>query len=400
MKRRYDILFRGKVRPGVNLSEVEKKLSILLKVEIRKLDKFLVSGSPLVLQSNVSLEEAEKTKAAINKTGAQCEIVPSEQEEEAIAVKKHTKGSEESRLVLSITIISLIMVVFFSLLSMDNSIFKEDSSKSYGTNKEQKDTTSKDKIITAYDSTSSNLDNKNAKDDKDSDSEDKNKEEPPPKEDMIAQKNKGKPTKDKPAKDTVKHKNLVMNGSFKGLDNWSIYKSKGIRGEVYVGTVEDYVLLERVGSAKTMGDVGVYQELDEDVEDAEKLIVEFDVRVSTDSIPSEQRWSTRQRGGSGDMPAQIIISYKDADGKNHNWVHGFLPYSNVALTFKDYTIIGKEKWHHFYVNFMSDEVRLDAKGNVLPKPSKLTQVMLKARGWDFKSAIANVFIRKDTANTR
>ena len=120
MNKRYDVLFKGRLRPGVNLSEVEKRLSILLKIEARKLDKFLSSGSSVVIKSNVSYEEAEKTKTVVNKTGAECEIVPTKQHEDAKTVKKHTvyKGSEESRLVLSIIIISLIMVVFFSLLSM------------------------------------------------------------------------------------------------------------------------------------------------------------------------------------------------------------------------------------------------------------------------------------------
>jgi len=71
----YKITFSGNLLYGFKADEVRANLARLGKYDEKTLDK-LFSGREIILKKNLPLETAERYKAALDKTGARCEIKP------------------------------------------------------------------------------------------------------------------------------------------------------------------------------------------------------------------------------------------------------------------------------------------------------------------------------------
>jgi predicted nicotinamide N-methyase len=75
-EQQYDIIFRGDIVFGHQLSEVKLRLQQLFKADGAKIE-MLFSGKPTPLKRNVDLASAQKYRDALIKAGAQVELVAS-----------------------------------------------------------------------------------------------------------------------------------------------------------------------------------------------------------------------------------------------------------------------------------------------------------------------------------
>lgn len=71
----YKITFAGKLLYGFNATEVRNNLAKLGKYDDKTLDK-LFSGQEIIIKKNLNLETAKRYKAALDKAGARCQLVP------------------------------------------------------------------------------------------------------------------------------------------------------------------------------------------------------------------------------------------------------------------------------------------------------------------------------------
>ena len=72
----YSAIFRGKITEGQDIEKVKKNLAELFKVNSEKIER-LFSGNPVTIKKNMDHTTAMKYKAAMEKAGALCSIVPS-----------------------------------------------------------------------------------------------------------------------------------------------------------------------------------------------------------------------------------------------------------------------------------------------------------------------------------
>ena len=102
----YSVIFRGEITEGQDIENVKQNLAKLFKVNSEKID-WLFSGKSVTIKKNADHTTAMKYRAAMEKAGALCSLVPSPGEsgikppEEAESIKESpqppdTKESESS----------------------------------------------------------------------------------------------------------------------------------------------------------------------------------------------------------------------------------------------------------------------------------------------------------------
>jgi hypothetical protein len=187
--------------------------------------------------------------------------------------------------------------------------------------------------------------------------------------------------------------NLIENGGFDGLKGWKSAQSRA-RGEFSLRTEDGAVLWKRTGSRGGGANFGVLQPLDVDVTEAEKVALELDVRVDSHTLKGTGWWS-EQRGGPGETPVHICVSYKDAAGKSHAWHWGFIVHQGSRKTsVRNCTTVKGGAWHHGSFDLLDDRVRQEAQGKfVLPRPARITRVYVYGSGWDFEGGVRNLSLR-------
>jgi hypothetical protein len=75
----YKIVFAGMIRPDVDIRQVKNRMSMLFKVDIAAIEK-VFQDSPTIIQRNLPYEKALKYKAALEQTGALCDMESEKQE--------------------------------------------------------------------------------------------------------------------------------------------------------------------------------------------------------------------------------------------------------------------------------------------------------------------------------
>jgi hypothetical protein len=71
----YCITFEGRLLPGSDREQVERKLATLFKTTAEGVRRHLLTGNRMVLKKNLTRELAKKSKAALTRAGAACTIV-------------------------------------------------------------------------------------------------------------------------------------------------------------------------------------------------------------------------------------------------------------------------------------------------------------------------------------
>ena len=207
---------------------------------------------------------------------------------------------------------------------------------------------------------------------------------------------------------TVVKENLIINGDFSdGLNNWT---ERGYgRGNrqvevVYEEAINSSVLeFKRWNSGADGGMEGVYQKLSINVNEYKSLYLEADIKVISNTL-SDSGWWSYVYGGDGEFPVHIFLYYKDENGTDWVWTHGFLPVKDYWNR-RNYDVVTRNEWYHYVSpNLVNVSTTTTKPHNVpirSPPPKIITGIFLGGKGWDFCGRIDNVKLygEKDAAPT-
>ena len=195
---------------------------------------------------------------------------------------------------------------------------------------------------------------------------------------------------------TVVKENLIINGDFsEGLNNWT---ERGYgRGNrqvevVYDDAINSSVLeFKRWNSGADGGMEGVYQNLSINVSEYKSLYLEADIKVISNTLSNSGWWSDVY-GGDGEFPVHIFLYYKDENGTDRVWTHGFLPVKDYWNR-RNYDVVTRNKWYHYVSPNLVNVSTTTTKPHNVPirsPPSKtITGIFLGGKGWDFCGRIDN-----------
>lgn len=197
--------------------------------------------------------------------------------------------------------------------------------------------------------------------------------------------------------------NFINNGDFENdLINWECkHYTGGARTglgrceQVYDPGMNSKVLeYKRSLSYSDGGAAGVYQPLNIPVSGYDSLRLEADVKVISNTLTNSGWWS-KVYGGIGEFPAHIMIYYKDRDGNNQVWTHGFLPSDNNEYYGRtNFSYVTRNQWYHYLSPNLLTEITTKTKpGNqpIQTPPMKvITGIFVGGNGWDFKGRYDNV----------
>jgi len=187
-------------------------------------------------------------------------------------------------------------------------------------------------------------------------------------------------------------RNLLVNGDFQdSLSMGWILKEKREKKEEAAGTAlaeiaddgRQVVHFVRQGGNQQHAENSLLQELDLDVRDASSLQVRLDAKLIHQSLSG---------GGvlSSEFPLMVRLHYRDANGREHDWVRGFY-YANWEGRHVEDTeqyrgiLISQNLWYSFESeNLMFSLVDL--------KPAHLIELEIKASGHDYESMASDVGI--------
>ncbi len=180
-------------------------------------------------------------------------------------------------------------------------------------------------------------------------------------------------------------RDLIVNGDFKQplAVGWKAYHEqidpKEVSGKAEIITFGDRqaVRFWRMGKARNHAETGILQVINKDVRDFTFLQLQLSVRLLDQSLPG---------GGtlSSEFPIIVRIDYKDINGNDNFWTHGFY--------FKDpiegWPIINGEKipryvWYPYESPNLMEELR-DVK------PAFIKSIRIYASGHDYQSMVSQV----------
>jgi hypothetical protein len=185
-------------------------------------------------------------------------------------------------------------------------------------------------------------------------------------------------------------RNLLMNYDFSApLDGvWEVYEVEPSSGVVTTSVeiidVGNRQALEfsSQGQDNLHSEVGVIQEVNKSVQDFESLRIQMDVSLEQQSLPG---------GGTlgSEFPIMIHLAYKDGNGNDRDWYHGFYftpPPENWLMSDtpdNSSERIARILWYPYEsVNL------LDSLGTT--KPVYIKYIRIYASGWIYQARIADV----------
>lgn len=196
---------------------------------------------------------------------------------------------------------------------------------------------------------------------------------------------------------------LVVNGDFaEGLLHWTVQQSANCTTcslEVVPGMDGGYTALvwTRMGSNGDGGELAVQQALDVDVREVESLVLALDVRVDFHDLTNSGWWSD-QHNGTGEYPVKVTLMFEDAQGQPIEWSYGFLAEHDGSTALRNYALLPQAEWMPLQADVFAPAQWVDARGNPLPEPVKLTLIRLGGIGWDFGGAVGHIRLTGDTSS--
>ncbi len=190
-------------------------------------------------------------------------------------------------------------------------------------------------------------------------------------------------------------RNLITNGNFSdGLNNWT----EGDYGRnrqvevVYDDTINSSVLeFKRWNSGADGGREGINQNLSINVSEYKSLYLEADIKVISNTLGDSGWWSDVY-GGDGEFPAHIYLHYRDENGTDWVWTHGFLPIKD-NWNRRNYDVVNRSEWYHYVspnlVNVTTTTTKPHNVPVYSPPPKTITGIFLGGKGWDFRGRIDN-----------
>ncbi len=177
-------------------------------------------------------------------------------------------------------------------------------------------------------------------------------------------------------------RNLIVNGDFsRGLSGWRTYPisaPEGLeRGEAELTTLEgrEVMRLYRQGEEGVHTEVGISQEIDQDVSDYLSLQLRLDVRVNSHSL-----------GGGGSLsseyPVIARIDYEDEYGSATHWYHGFYCHNAQNNPTLNGEPIRCGVWYPYEETNLLEILE--------PTPFYITSIQIYASGWNYDSLVAEI----------
>lgn len=185
-------------------------------------------------------------------------------------------------------------------------------------------------------------------------------------------------------------KDLLQNGAFtqtitcdpNEIGPWRCYSDQGgdggnVNGSIGIVNAGDRraVQIKRAGSKQNSAITGIRQILDRDVSDFRTLNLSADVRVDNQDLSGGGYQST-------EYPLILHLTYKDVNGDQHEYFHGFYAQNDANNPHENADLIPRAQWIPF------DSSNLLAS---LPfKPFRIVSAEIYASGWDYESYVSNV----------
>jgi len=176
-----------------------------------------------------------------------------------------------------------------------------------------------------------------------------------------------------------------FNPAFK--NSWEVYDIKPIEGMTTTVKIVNFdrrnvLVLASEGQDNVHTETGVMQQVNKDVRDFQSLRVFAEVRLVNQSLPG---------GGhlGSEFPIMLHIAYKDAEGNDRDWFHGFYydppPDNFVLYNQPDNSSerIARYIWYPYEsVNLLT------TLGPA--KPVFIKSIRIYASGWLYESMVANI----------
>lgn len=185
-------------------------------------------------------------------------------------------------------------------------------------------------------------------------------------------------------------KDLLANGDFaqtitcdpNEIGPWKCYSDQGgdggnVNGSIGIVHAGDRraVQIKRVGSNQNSAITGIRQEINRDVSDFRTLNLSADVRVDQHNLSGGGYQST-------EYPLILHLTYKDVNGDQHEYFHGFYVQNDTNNPHENADRIPRAQWIPF------DSSNLLAS---LPfKPFRIVSAEIYASGWDYESYLSNI----------
>jgi hypothetical protein len=178
---------------------------------------------------------------------------------------------------------------------------------------------------------------------------------------------------------------LIVSGDFSTTTlptAWQTFSDQGgdagtVNGSVGIGIFADRhaVQILRSGANQNSAITGIRQQIDKDVSDFHTLIISADVRLHNQSLSG---------GGylSSEYPLILRMKYRDVNGSDAEWVHGFYYQNDNNNPTRDGEAIPRDQWIPFETGNLMEG--LD------PKPFRIVSIQIYASGWDYESYISGL----------
>lgn len=191
-----------------------------------------------------------------------------------------------------------------------------------------------------------------------------------------------------PAPPSAAEQNLLVNGDFsEGTTGW--YISRFVPSESVTSTAQliqtegrAAVSFASKGSDNIHVEASIEQEVNKDVQDFQTLRVSADIRLIYQSLPGGGQLGT-------EFPIMIQIAYRDVDGNDRNWYHGFYyepPLENFIL-YNELNNTNESITQNVWYPYESDNL-LDIMGAA--KPVYVKSIRIYASGWIYEAQVGDI----------
>jgi hypothetical protein len=184
--------------------------------------------------------------------------------------------------------------------------------------------------------------------------------------------------------------NLLVSGNFAAPleGTWVVYRIEPPGGVVTTSVrlvtagAEAGIQLLSSGKDNLHSEIGMTQQINKSVQDFNSLRIQLDVRLNRQSLPG---------GGTlgSEFPLMVHLAYKDADGNDRDWYHGFY----VTSPSQDWLLPGTpDNSSEHVVPFLwypyESPNLFDTLGPA--KPEYLKYIRVYASGWLYDADVANI----------
>jgi hypothetical protein len=155
----------------------------------------------------------------------------------------------------------------------------------------------------------------------------------------------------------------------------------GVPGRVEIVEIEGRRVVQflRRGSRDNSADVGISQQINEELPDlVTSLVLQAELKVLEQELAGGGFQST-------EYPVIFRLKYKDAQGNDHVWYHGF--YYKPGNAMQNGEQVPRDKWYYYDSGNL-----LDPETGLQPRPVKLISLDVLASGHDYWSMVSVVWL--------